>query len=366
MTSWHTRAGSLALGAAAITLCIPAATADAAAVIPWWSTPGCTSVSGDGAFSFTEDDGHHIAATTVAITPQAYSHLASLGRANSLVGVTKNTIQVSRDAGCSWTVLATPRNLSQYYVVPAGRDTAYVYGINDQPVYRVSGDAVEVLAGPIEDDGFAGLAADPQRADHLVAVDKEGRLYRSGDGAATWDLISQAPVGSVYDAAIDPADIDHIVLGTGGVGTVTTFDGGRQWTRSRGVGTQARSNAFTVAISPQDPMVVWAEGYDLRQTGNGARHIWRSVDGGLHFRSVLDGTQVKLYNGTNLWPSPADTDVVYFEFGTYFSGTDLYRYDAGSGAVSSTHSNFDGIDSLSFSPADPTVMYLGLCEEQFD
>ncbi len=113
-------------------------------------------------------------------------------------------------------------------------------------------------------------------------------------------------------------------------------------------------------------MTVWVEGYDLGQTTNGARHIWRSVDGGLHYWPVLDGNEVILYNGNQLWPSPTDADVLYFEYGTYFGGfgTNLYRYDDARESVSYTHSSFDGINSLSFSPADPTVMYLGLSEVQ--
>ncbi len=323
-------------------------------------------MSGDGAFSFTTDDGHTIAPTTVGITPQAYSHLATLDRADSLVGITKNTIQISRDAGCSWAVVAKPGDLTQYDVVAAGKDVAYAYGINDQPIYRVAGTRVQVRSGPTENAGFIGLAAEHKQPNHLVAVDKKGQVYRSSDGAATWNPVGKVPSTSVYDAAIDPADVDHIVVGTGGAATFTTFDGGLRWTQSRGIGTRAHANAFAVAISPEDPMTVWVEGLDPKQTGNGARHIWRSVDGGLHFWPVLDGNEVILRNGNTLWPSPTDADVLYFEYGDYFGGfgTNLYRYDDARESVSYTHSSYDGINSLSFSPADPTVMYLGLSEVQ--
>jgi photosystem II stability/assembly factor-like uncharacterized protein len=367
MTPWHSRARGLLLGTAAITLCIPAATTYAAPAGAW-SAPDCATVSGDGAFSYTADDGNSIAPTTVEITPQAYSHLATLDRRDALVGITKNTIQISRDAGCTWAVIDRPRDLSQYDVAAAGKDVAYVYGINNQPIYRVAGARVQVRSGPTANTGFAGLAADHHQSNHVVAVDKKGQVWRSSDGAATWDPIGKPAGGSVYDAAIDPTDLDHIVIGTGGAGTFTTFDGGLRWTQSRGIGTRAHANGFTVAISPMDPMTVWVEGYDLGQTTNGARHIWRSVDGGLNYRSVLDGTDVILYNGTPLWPSPTDANVLYFAYGTYFGGfgTNLYRYNDAREFVSYTHSGFDGINSLSFSPADPTVMYLGLSEVHVD
>lgn len=365
MTSRHSARGLL-VGAAALALSLSAAAAQAAPAAGW-STPDCGTVSGDGAFSYTVDDGNSITPTTTSITPQAYSHLATLDREDALVGVTKDTIQISRDAGCSWAVVARPRNLSQYDVAAAGKDVAYVYGINDQPIYRVDGARVLARSGPAADDGFTGLAADHRQPNHVVAVDKKGQVYRSSDGARTWDPVGKAPDTFVYVAAIDPADHDHIVLGSSD-GTFTTFDGGLRWTQSRGLGKHANVAVFTVAVSPADPMTVWAQGYDHEQTGNGARHIWRSVDGGLHYWPVLDGTEVDLLNGDQLWPSPADADVLYFEFGTYFGGfgTDLYRYDDVRESVTHTHSSFDGIDSLAFSPADPAVMYLGLSEVQVD
>lgn len=355
------------LGAAAATIAL-LPTAAQAAPAHGWTTPDCSVVSSDGAFTYTVDDGQSITGTATRITPQAYSHLAVLDHRNDLVGVTKNTIQISRDAGCSWATIAKPMNLSQYEVIAAGKDVAYVVGINDQPIFRVAGDRVQQRSGPAAGDGLTGLAADHRHPNQIVAVDKHGQVYRSSDGAQSWDAAGKAPDVDVYDAAIDPSDPDHIVIGTSSDAVFTTFNGGWSWTQSRGIGTHSHANGFTVAISPKDPSTVWVEGYDLSQSNNGARHIWRSVDGGLHYWSVLDGNEVTLYNGTDLWPSPTDADVLYFAFGTWFGGygTDLYRYDDARESVTSTHDNYDGIDSLAFSPADPTVMYLGLSEVQVD
>lgn len=134
-----------------------------------------------------------------------------------------------------------------------------------------------------------------------------------------------------------------------------------------GIGAKERANVFRVAIAPKDPDTVWAEGYDLSMPGgtNRARHIWRSADGGRTYQPVLNGWEANLYNGTRMWPSPVDTEVVFFEFSSSFGGygTDLYRYDAGTDLLSNAHNSHDGIHSVAFHPADPTVMYLGLTEE---
>lgn len=331
-----------------------------------WHAPRCGSVSGAmGALSFTRNDGSRIVSTTDAITPVSYTHLAALSTPNLLIGVSKDTIWSSSDAGCSWTSLASPKNLSQYDVATSG-DIAWVYGINDQELFRVQGHRVTTVLGPVEYDGVAGFWTDPSAPDHLRVVDKDGQIHDSTDGGATWTKIG-VPATSpywAYTAAIDPTNPDHIVVGAIDEGFVT-FDGGGTWTAMDGNGT-GHANVFSVAYSPVDSSTVWIEGYDMTVNGNGARKIWRSDDGGRTFTQELDGTQVTLVNGTDLWPSPADRDVLYFAFGTWFGnyGTDLYRYSAASGTVSSTHSGYDGIDSLVFSPANPNVMYLGLSEER--
>jgi hypothetical protein len=328
--------------------------------------PRCGEVTG-APVSFTWSDGAELAKAPHPV-PVTYTHLAVLGTPNSLIAITSRSILRSTDAGCSWHELAAPGFLAQYDVVTAG-DVAYVYGINDQPVYRVSGSDVTGLSGPVPGDGSAGFAVDPGDADHVVAVDKAGQLFQSFDGGAAWAALG-TPAGGpgqfAYDAAIDPADLDHVVVGTMSQGTWVTFDGGTTWQAAAGLGAPGQANGFSVAVSPADSATVWVEGYDLSQSGNGARHIWLSRDGGRSFASVLDGNQVTLINGTPLWPSPENSDVLYFDFGTWFGGygTDIYRYDAATQRVTVNHDSYDDVSSIAFNPANPRVMYLGLVEER--
>jgi hypothetical protein len=81
---------------------------------------------------------------------------------------------------------------------------------------------------------------------------------------------------------------------------------------------------------------------------------------------VLDQSRATLYNGNQMWASPVDPDLLYFSYGTSFAnyGADLYRLRPSTGELSKQHNHFDGIPSLAFSPADPTVLYLGLAEER--
>lgn len=360
--------GALALAVTAAGA-VNLASASPAAAADGWHRPQCGVVQGDGSVTFTRSDGAFLAPTTTAVSPVAYPRLVALDTPNTLVAVAKRSIQRSTDAGCTWRQIAgTELNLATYDLAAGPGGTAYAYGVNDQPVYRVQGDQVVQVAGPVADDGVAGLSVDRTDARVLRAVSKAGQVYDSADGGATWSAVGVPPGPDefVYKAAVDPADRAHVIVGTMGHGSYVTFDGGQSWTRSTGVGATPQANGFSMAFSPADPRTVWLEGYDLSQNDNSARHIWRSTDGGRSFVSVLDGAGPTLINGTPLWPSPVDPDVLYFAYGTWFGGygTDLYRYDASTGRLTSQHNPHDGIGGVAFNPADPQVIYLGVVEER--
>ena len=93
------------------------------------------------------------------------------------------------------------------------------------------------------------------------------------------------------------------------------------------------------------------------------RHIYRSTDGGLTFEPVIDRSPaVTITNGPVMVAHPTDANRLYFVFGSYFQGygTDLFDFDASTGALLIHHHPFDGIDGIAFSPDDPAVMLFGL------
>jgi hypothetical protein len=71
---------------------------------------------------------------------------------------------------------------------------------------------------------------------------------------------------------------------------------------------------------------------------------------------------VKLINGPTMAAHPQNRELLYFVFGTHIFdyGTDFFRYDAATGALTMTHNNYDGINSIAFSRTDPTLLYLGI------
>ncbi|TCO34420.1 hypothetical protein EV652_102486 [Kribbella steppae] len=326
----------------------------------FWNRPHCDTVYGDGSVTITETDGATLAPTTEKLQAVTYAKVAALEEPNTLITIGRQSIQRSSDAGCSWQLLdKAPDDLSAYDVQPGPGDTAYIYSVNDQPIHRVKGSVVTTVQGPVNGSGLAALVAAPGR---LRVVAGDGQLYDSYDDGLSWQPIGVPAARDLflYDAVVDPRNHDHIVIGVMSDGVYVTDDGGRSWIRSKPV---SRVNAFSLAISPADPSKVWMEGYDRDRS---TRFIWESADGGLKFEPVLDQSRATLINGNKMWASPVDPDLLYFSYGTSFAnyGADLYRFRPSTGELTKQHNRNDGIPSLAFSPADPTILYLGLAEER--
>jgi hypothetical protein len=339
-----------------------------------WQSPRCAVVAGDGSISFTRDDGRTITPTSVAPQPVQYQFgLVALSRANTLLGVdSRGAVQTSADAGCSWTSLGRVTGLDVPRLTAGPSGEAYVWDQNGPALYRVDGRKLTPLP-PVTDTGtgVAALAVDRFLPRHVRVVLGDGTVRDSYDAGRSFRTTSRPvrPDLWVYSAAVDQVNLNHIAIGTMGEGVYTTWLGGRHWTRST---LGQRTNAFSVAMSPANPLVVWAQGIDLDENDAGAphegRHVYRSTDGGHTFRVAVDHEpgEVTLVNGALLAPSPADANVLYFVFGTSFAdyGTDLFRYDARRDRLSMWHNDQDGIASIAFNPGDPRVMYLGFAAER--
>ncbi|MFE0645765.1 dispase autolysis-inducing protein [Streptomyces sp. NPDC058877] len=361
---------SAAVIAAAAALVIAQSPAATAAPGTSWSVPSCNRVVGDGAVTLTTDDGATLATTTGTLRPVSYTRgLVALDAPDTLLATRNDELQRSTNAGCSWNHVATLGSASATLTAGVG-SRAFAWEVNGAYLARIDGTSVTPLTAPAE--RIMGLGTDSADSDHLRVVGGDGRLYDSRDGGSSWSVLGTAafPSGTgIYHAAFDPADLDHVVVGAMVRGGAVTTDGGTTWTGSAGLTSGTRANLFRIAVSPADSSVVYGVGIDLTEAAPGSgvegRYLYRSTDGGRTFTKIVDDTaEHDLTNGTLLAPSPVDPDVLYFEFGMYFQdyGTDLFRYDAGTGALTKTHNAFDGISAIAFNPVQPTVLYLGMEE----
>ncbi|HEV7763951.1 MAG TPA: dispase autolysis-inducing protein [Thermoanaerobaculia bacterium] len=343
------------------------ATARRRAVSPREQYPPCSMVTGSSTVTFTRNEGFTLAPFAAAPQPISYTYgvAAMVDEIDTLVAWNNDDLLISTNAGCSWRIAATVEGADfPPKLEPARGGRVYAWSENRISFVRYDSRGAVKLRQPVE---FIGLTADATNGDRLRAGGANGSLWESVDAGETW-----SPIGAKIDSPIfyrtifDPNDLDHVVIGTTSNGAYVSRDGGKNWTRATGFGSNG-ANVFHFVFSPVDANRVWAFGIDLGQS-NGedqshGRHIYQSDDGGATYRAVIDEAPgVKLVNGPTMAAHPTQRDVLYFIFGTHIFdyGTDLFRYDAGTGQLTMTHSALDDIDAIVFSRRNPSVMYLGI------
>lgn len=327
--------------------------------------PLCSMITGSAAVTFTRDEGRTLAPSAEPLTPIAYTYgLAALDTPDTLMAWHRDDLLLSTDGGCSWRAVANiPGADFPPSITPAPGGRAYAWSENRSFLVRYDARGAVKLKQPVD---FMGLGADPQNGEKLRAGGVDGSVWESLDGGDSWTFLGRLE-GAVgyYRFVFDPANLDHVVAGTVSNGAYVSHDGGRTWTHATGIATRM-ANVFTFAISPVDGNRVWAMGIALDSANDDpshGRHIYLSDDGGATYRPVVDEAPgVKLTNGPIMAAHPSNRDLLYFVFGTHVFqyGTDLFRYDAASDALTMEHNDADDVNAIAFSRRDPSVMYLGL------
>jgi hypothetical protein len=323
--------------------------------------PPCAMITGTAGVTFTHDFGASLTPSAESPRPIAYTYgvAVMVDDPGTLMAWHRDDLLISTDAGCSWRVVATNSDWDfPPQLTPGKGGRMYVWSDNRRFLLRYDSRGLHTLKQPVD---FLGLAVSDVNGERLRAGGTDGTIWESWTAGDTWFQVGAltTDVPLYYRFAFDPGNLDHIVAGTVSNGAYVSRDGGRNWTRATGIG-RGGSNIFAAVISPADPSRVWVEGIDLAES---RRYIWVSSDGGATYQPVVqEGPGVELINGNIMAAHPTNKDILFFVFGTHIfdHGTDLYRFDLTSGELSVTHNTHDGINAIAFSPADATLMYLGI------
>jgi hypothetical protein len=319
--------------------------------------------------TFTRDDGATLAPLAQDMDGTTYTtSVIALQTANTMLAVQDSLLFRSEDAGCTWKPLGHAEG-DFIELVPGVASRAYGWSPYRSDVFVVTESGVTYVPGPGAE--VRGLAAHRTQAGRLRLANARGEVFATDDEGRSWTRVGAVPVvteGSVKRVAFGGASLDRVVVAMLG-GVYTSADGGRRWDPAQGLSSTS-ANIFAIAISPLDDRIVWAEGVDLSQSGElDGRHLYISRDGGARFEVALTASaDVTLPNGVPMLPHPADPDVLYYTWGTAFQGigSKLYRVSARSRSATFKSNPYHRIEALTASPADASLIYLGLSNEQID
>jgi photosystem II stability/assembly factor-like uncharacterized protein len=164
---------------------------------------------------------------------------------------------------------------------------------------------------------IADIAIHPgNRSVWYVAVGSGG-VWKTTNAGTTWNPVFDDQASySVGCVSLDPGNPEVVWVGTGenvsgrhvgyGDGVYRSTDGGRSW---RNMGLATSEHISRILIDPRDSNVVYIAAEGPLWSAGGERGIYKSVDGGQAWSSVLEISENT--GVTDIEFDPRDPDIIY-------------------------------------------------------
>jgi len=176
----------------------------------------------------------------------------------------------------------------------------------------MSGRTVEfAVARPVSPD-------DPPLGTILYAATATGGVWKSTNGGASWDPITDRDlgVGAMGAVAVAPSDPNVVWVGTGeannsrshsyGDGVYRSTDAGQSFEHR---GLRSSQHVARIVVHPTDANTVFVAAQGPLWGAGGDRGIYRTTDGGATWEAVLSVDEFT--GGTDIVMDPSDPDVIY-------------------------------------------------------
>ena len=178
--------------------------------------------------------------------------------------------------------------------------------------------------GPMRGGRTYAVAGHPSQPDTFYMGSVGGGLWKTEDAGRTWFPIADdpetgIPIGSIGAIAVAPSDPNTIYVGTGepdirsqhsyGIGVFKSTDAGNTWHQ---VGLTDTRQIGRIVVDPHDPNRVYVAALGHVYKANPDRGVFRSTDGGAHWKKVLaSGQDPENVGAIDLALDPSDPRVVY-------------------------------------------------------
>ncbi len=151
------------------------------------------------------------------------------------------------------------------------------------------------MIGPHRGGRTVGATGVPSRPSEFYIGVNNGGVWKTTDYGRTWlPIFDDQPTGSIGTLAVAPSNPDIIYVGSGeglqrpdlstGDGIYRSSDAGRSWTH---LGLRDGQQIGDIIVDPQDPNRLFVAVLGHPYGANEERGVYRSLDGGVTFQSVL-------------------------------------------------------------------------------
>jgi photosystem II stability/assembly factor-like uncharacterized protein len=150
--------------------------------------------------------------------------------------------------------------------------------------------------GPMRGGRSYAVAGVPSKPNTFYFGSVGGGVWKTENAGRTWFPIADEgiPIGSIGAIAVAPSNPAIIYVGTGepdirsqhsyGIGMYKSVDEGKTWTH---IGLEKTEHIGKVVIDPADPNRVYVAALGHAYESNPDRGVYRSTDGGAHWKKVL-------------------------------------------------------------------------------
>ncbi|MFP5230051.1 MAG: WD40/YVTN/BNR-like repeat-containing protein, partial [Acidobacteriota bacterium] len=150
--------------------------------------------------------------------------------------------------------------------------------------------------GPMRGGRTFAVAGVPSEPDKFYMGSVGGGVWMTDNDGRTWTPIADQgiPIGSIGAIAVAPSNPEIVYVGTGepdirsqnsyGIGMFKSADGGKTWTH---IGLEDTRHIGRVVVDPSHPNRVYVAALGDIYKSNAERGVYRSTDGGAHWKKVL-------------------------------------------------------------------------------